>query len=182
MLNPAQARKRRRMIIVALAAVILAVAAALVVNALRDTVVFFHSPSEVQARLDDAKFNLRERRFRIGGLVEVGSVHKMADGTTMEFRVSDGAQSLAVRYTGLVPDLFREGQGVVAQGRLGADGVFAADEILAKHDENYMPPEVADALKKSGHWHPDGQGPHQSDVMPSVGPGYAPSYEYQEQP
>lgn len=152
MLNPAQARRRRRMIIVAVAAIMLAMAAALVVNALRDTVVYFHSPSEVTERLDDPKFRLRERRFRIGGLVEQGSVVKMPDGTTMEFRVTDGTASLPVRYTGLVPDLFREDQGVVAHGRIGDDGVFVADEILAKHDENYMPPEVAEALKKSGHW------------------------------
>jgi cytochrome c-type biogenesis protein CcmE len=159
MLNPAQARKRRRMIIVAVAAVILAVAAALVVNALRDTVVYFHSPSEVEARLDDPKFHLRERRFRVGGLVEEGSLVKLPDGATLEFRVTDGVASLPVRYSGLVPDLFREGQGVVALGRMGDDGIFVADEILAKHDEKYMPPEVADALKKSGYWQHDQQGP-----------------------
>ena len=90
-----------------------------------------------------------DRPFRVGGMVEKGSLKRRADGITVDFVVTDGARSVPVRYSGLLPDLFREGKGVVAQGRLGADGIFHADQVLAKHDENYMPPEVKDALKKT---------------------------------
>lgn len=151
-LSPARARKRRRLGVVIIAAAILGVAVALVLFALRDTVVFFFGPSEVISRLDDSKLRLQERRFRMGGLVEEGSVRRLEDGKTTEFRITDGPGAFTVRYTGLLPDLFREGQGVVAEGRLDDKGRFIADEVLAKHDENYMPKEVADALKKTGHW------------------------------
>ncbi|MDA5192712.1 cytochrome c maturation protein CcmE [Govanella unica] len=144
--------KRKRMTIVALAVLALGVAVALVLSAMRDTVVFFYSPSEVAARKSDPALNLTERNFRIGGLVEGGSVKKLEGGKTTEFAVSDGAELLTVRYTGHLPDLFREGQGIVAEGRLDDHGQFIASEVLAKHDEKYMPPEVADALKKAGRW------------------------------
>ena len=99
-----------------------------------------------------------ERNFRIGGLVETGSVARGNDGREVRFRVTDGVNTVQVAFTGALPDLFREGQGVVALGRLSTDGQFRASEVLAKHDEKYMPPEVADALKKSGHWQPEGAG------------------------
>lgn len=148
----ARLRKRRRLLMVAGGVVVLGIAAALVLNAFRDTVVFFYSPSEVAARLDDPSLNLADRRFRLGGLVADGSVAKLDDGVTTEFTVTDGAGDLRVRFTGMLPALFREGQGVVAEGRLQGPNLFIADDVLAKHDENYMPPEVADALKKTGHW------------------------------
>lgn len=140
-------RKKRRMTLVGLGMLALAGAAALVLTAFQDNLTFFYSPSDLRTK--DVP---EDRNVRIGGLVAEGSVEKTGDGATIRFRVSDGAHSVPVRYRGLVPDLFREGQGVVAEGRLGASGVFVADEVLAKHDENYMPPEVVDALKRSGEW------------------------------
>jgi len=143
--------KRRRLALLVAALVTLGVAAALVLSAFEDNLVFFNSPTDVvEKRLPP------DTRFRLGGLVEENSMKKEADGLTTVFRVTDMKHTIAVRYTGLLPDLFREGQGVVTDGRLGADGVFVASEVLAKHDENYMPPEVAEALKKSGHWLPEG--------------------------
>jgi len=124
----------------------LGIAAALVLNAFQSNLVFFLTPSQVAA--NEAP---RDRSFRIGGLVEAGSVARDRDGLTVRFRVTDTAQTIPVIYTGILPDLFREGKGVVAQGRIGSDGVFQAKEVLAKHDENYMPPEAAEALKKAGH-------------------------------
>ena len=124
----------------------LGVAVALVVNAFRSNLVFFFTPTQVAAQ--EAP---RDRAFRIGGLVEAGSVAREKDGLTVRFRVTDTAKTIPVVYTGLLPDLFREGKGVVAQGRIAADGTFKATEVLAKHDENYMPPEAAEALKKAGH-------------------------------
>ena len=124
----------------------LGLAAALVLNAFQSNLVFFFTPTQVAA--NEAP---RDRSFRIGGLVEAGSVAREKDGLTVRFRVTDTARTIPVVYTGILPDLFREGKGVVAQGRLGADGTFKASEVLAKHDENYMPPEAADALKKAGH-------------------------------
>ena len=122
----------------------LGVASALVLNAFQSNLVFFFSPSQVLA--NEAP---RERSFRIGGLVEQGSVQREAQGLTIRFTVTDLAQRVPVVYTGLLPDLFKEGKGVVAQGKLGADGVFRAEQVLAKHDENYMPPEAAQALKNA---------------------------------
>jgi cytochrome c-type biogenesis protein CcmE len=122
------------------------VAAALVLNAFQSNLVFFFTPTQVAAH--EAP---RDRAFRIGGLVEEGSVVREKDALTVRFRVTDTAKTIPVVYVGILPDLFREGKGVVAQGRIGPDGTFKASEVLAKHDENYMPPEAADALKKAGH-------------------------------
>ena len=124
----------------------LGVAAALVLNAFQSNIVFFFTPSQVAAH--EAP---RGRAFRIGGLVEAGSVTREGDALTVRFRVTDTARTIPVVFTGILPDLFREGKGVVAQGQLEPDGTFRASEVLAKHDENYMPPEAAEALKKAGH-------------------------------
>ena len=121
-----------------------AIAAALVLNAFQGNVVFFFSPSQIAAK--EAPL---EKTFRVGGMVETGSLKRQADGVTVVFVVTDTAKSIPVSYTGILPDLFKEGKGVVAQGRLGPDGVFRATEVLAKHDENYMPPEAAHALSKA---------------------------------
>ena len=122
----------------------LGVASALVLNAFQSNLVFFFSPSQVAA--NEAP---RERSFRLGGLVEEGSIQRDAQGLTVRFVVTDLAQKTPVSYTGLLPDLFREGKGVVAQGKLGPDGVFRAEQVLAKHDENYMPPEATEALARA---------------------------------
>ncbi|MBA4263521.1 MAG: cytochrome c maturation protein CcmE [Comamonadaceae bacterium] len=118
-------------------------ASALVLNAFRSNLVFFFSPTQVMA--NEAP---RERSFRVGGLVEEGSVQRDPQSLTVHFRVTDTAQAIPVSYTGLLPDLFQEGKGVVAQGKLGSDGLFRADQVLAKHDENYMAPEAAEALER----------------------------------
>ncbi len=136
--------KRGLAILVGLAS--LGIASALVLNAFRANLVFFFSPSQIAAR--EAPL---ERGFRLGGLVEQGSIRRSGKDLTVHFVVTDLARTVPVVYTGLLPDLFREGKGVVAQGRLGADGVFRADQVLAKHDENYMPPEAAEALEKARH-------------------------------
>ena len=140
-------RKTRRLYIVLAGLACLGAAAALVLTAFEDNIVFFHSPTDIVTKQVP-----KDRRLRVGGLVEKASVTREADGVTVRFRVTDTANTVQVAYKGILPDLFREGQGVVAEGRLGPDGVFRADEVLAKHDENYMPPEVAEALKKSGQW------------------------------
>lgn len=137
--------KHKRLVMIGGALGVLAIAAVLVLSALEQNIVFFHSPSDVAA-----KKVAPGKRFRIGGLVEKGSVKR--NGNAVAFRVTDGTAAVRVAYTGILPDLFREGQGVVANGALKPDGTFLATEILAKHDENYMPREVADALKKSGRW------------------------------
>ena len=139
--------KRRRLYFVIAGMALLGVAAGLVLYAMNDTLVFFYSPSELLAKQVPPG-----RTLRIGGLVETGSVARDADGTTVHFRVTDTAKTVAVVYKGILPDLFREGQGVVAEGTMSQDGVFVAAEVLAKHDENYMPKEVVEALKKSGRW------------------------------
>jgi cytochrome c-type biogenesis protein CcmE len=150
--------KHRRLGFVAAGVLLLAAAAGLVLYAMNDSLVFFYTPSEVQQKLQAKQIDL-DRPFRLGGLVEAGSVERDATGVNVRFRVTDTVDTLTVAYQGILPDLFREGQGVVAQGRLGADGVFTATEVLAKHDENYMPAEVAAALKKQGHWEgPEGYG------------------------
>ena len=125
-------------------ALIIAALIALVLAAFRDNLVFFFSPSQIAAK--EAPL---EKTFRVGGMVEKGSLKRQADGVTVVFVVTDTAQSIPVSYTGILPDLFKEGKGVVAQGRLGPDGVFHASEVLAKHDENYMPPAAADAIKQA---------------------------------
>ncbi|HET9577905.1 MAG TPA: cytochrome c maturation protein CcmE [Usitatibacter sp.] len=123
----------------------LGIAASLVLNAFQSNLVFFFTPTQVST--NEAP---RDRAFRMGGLVEEGSVTREKDGLTVHFRITDTARTIPVTYTGILPDLFREGKGVVAQGKLGPDGVFKASEVLAKHDENYMPPEAAEALAKAG--------------------------------
>jgi len=138
-------RTKRALWIVAGLAVV-GVAVALVLNAFRTNLVFFFTPSQVAAHEAPS-----DRTFRIGGLVESGSVERSNDALTVRFRVTDMAQTIPVVFTGILPDLFREGKGVVAQGKLGPDGTFHANEVLAKHDENYMPPEAAEALRKAGH-------------------------------
>lgn len=142
-------RKQRRLVMIGAALSVLAVAAGLVLYAMRDTIVFFYSPSDIAE-----KGLVPDQRVRLGGLVEEGSVDRSA-GATIQFKVTDTARSVTVSYTGLLPDLFREGQGVVVEGKLDRDGTFVADTVLAKHDETYMPPEVAEALKKQGVWQGD---------------------------
>ncbi|HYH86636.1 MAG TPA: cytochrome c maturation protein CcmE [Pyrinomonadaceae bacterium] len=125
---------------------VIGVAAALVLNAFQNNLVFFFSPTQVAAKEAPT-----QKAFRIGGLVQEGSIKREDDGLTVRFVVTDLANSMPVVYKGILPDLFKEGKGVVAQGRLGADGTFQAEQVLAKHDENYMPPEAADALKPNQH-------------------------------
>ena len=142
-------RKQRRLTLICGALAVLAIAAGLVLNALRDSIVFFSTPSMVaEKHIGPGK------RFRLGGLVQPGSL-KRGDNLAVNFSVADGSATLPVAYTGILPDLFREGQGVVAEGALDGSGTFRADTVLAKHDETYMPKEVADALKKQGHWKDD---------------------------
>ena len=136
--------RTKRIAMVAGGVTALAVAAGLILTAFQQNLVFFFTPSQVAAR--EAP---QGKTFRIGGMVEKGSVARQADGITVRFMVTDTAKSIPVVYRGALPDLFREGKGVVAQGRVGADGVFMANEVLAKHDENYMPPEAADAVKRA---------------------------------
>ncbi|ETR74718.1 cytochrome C biogenesis protein CcdA [Afipia sp. P52-10] len=139
-------RKQRRLVLIGGALGVLAIAAALVLSALRDSIVFFSTPSMV------AEKNIQPgQRFRLGGLVQSGSV-KRGEKLQVTFVVTDGNRDLPVAFTGILPDLFREGQGVVSEGTLDTAGIFRADTVLAKHDETYMPKEVADALKKQGHW------------------------------
>ena len=139
-------RRQRRLTLIGGSLAVLAVAAALVLNALRDSIVFFSTPEMVAEQHIPAG-----KRFRLGGLVEQGSLVR-GDNLAVSFDVSDGSAKLPVSYKGILPDLFREGQGVVAEGALDPSGVFKADTVLAKHDENYMPREVVETLKKQGHW------------------------------
>ncbi|HEY0439531.1 MAG TPA: cytochrome c maturation protein CcmE [Xanthobacteraceae bacterium] len=142
-------RKQRRLTLIGAALAVAALAVALVLTALRDSVVFFNSPTDVMAKgLGPGT------RIRLGGLVVPGSIAR-ADDLNVHFVVTDGNRQVPVSYRGLLPDLFREGQGVVTEGALDATGTFRADTVLAKHDETYMPKEVADALKKQGHWKDD---------------------------
>jgi cytochrome c-type biogenesis protein CcmE len=143
-------RKQKRLALVLAGMASLGVAAALVLTAFNDNLVFFYSPSDIAQ-----KHPVAGRTLRIGGLVEENSVAKLDGGKRIEFKVTDGAHDLPVGYTGVLPSLFREGQGVVAEGKLDAAGMFQAATILAKHDERYMPPEVVEALKKSGQWRED---------------------------
>jgi cytochrome c-type biogenesis protein CcmE len=136
--------RHKRLIAIVAGVALLGVAAGLVLNALQSNVAFFFSPSQVAA--GEAP---RDRAFRIGGMVQAGSVKRGKENLDVSFVVTDTAHNIPVTYKGLLPDLFREGKGVVAQGSLGADGVFRASEVLAKHDENYMPPEAAHALEQA---------------------------------
>jgi len=136
--------RHKRLVLIAAGLAAIAIAAALVLNAFRSNLVFFFSPSQIAA--GEAP---KDRAFRVGGMVETGSVRRQADGVTVRFVVTDTARSVPVVYKGILPDLFREGKGVVAEGRLGTDGVFRAEQVLAKHDENYMPPEAAHAVEQA---------------------------------
>ena len=140
-------RKRRRLLALVVGLGLLGAATAMVLAAFSSNLVFFYSPSDLAAKGIGPG-----RRIRIGGLVEEHSLQRTGDGQSVAFRVTDGKTNIAVTYTGILPDLFREGQGVVAEGRLRPDGVFSASTVLAKHDEKYMPPEVVEALKKAGRW------------------------------
>ena len=133
--------RHKRLALIAAGLVILGVVAALVLNAFQSNLVFFFSPSQVAS--GEAP---KGKSFRIGGLVKEASLHREADGVTVAFVITDTAQDIPVRYKGILPDLFKEGKGAVAQGKLGEDGQFTASEVLAKHDENYMPPEAAKAV------------------------------------
>ena len=134
--------RHKRIAIIASGVLCLGVATALVLNAFQSNLVFFHSPSDVLAGKAP-----KDKAFRVGGMVEKGSVKRVGDGLTVQFLVTDTVKTIPVAYTGTLPDLFREGKGVVAQGRMRPDGVFQASEVLAKHDENYMPPEAATAIE-----------------------------------
>lgn len=136
--------RHKRLLAIGLALAGLGIATALILNAFRSNLVFFFSPTEVAEGKAPT-----DRAFRIGGLVEDGSLKRQADGLTVSFVVTDTAHSIPVTYKGILPDLFKEGKGVVAEGRLGADGLFTATQVLAKHDENYMPPEAAHALEQA---------------------------------
>jgi len=136
--------RHRKLALIVLVVAVLGVAVALVLNAFNSNLVFFFSPTQVAN--GEAPTS---RAFRIGGLVEEGSIRREADGLTTRFVVTDTAKSLPVTYTGILPDLFKEGKGVVAEGRLGPGGLFAATQVLAKHDENYMPPEAASAIEQA---------------------------------
>src|SRR3989304_2004177 len=136
--------RHKRIALIAAGLAALGIALALILQAFQSNLVFFFTPTQVAAH--EAP---QGRHFRIGGLVEQGSVQRQSDGVTVRFVVTDTAKSVPVVYSGILPDLFREGKGVVAQGRLGADGVFSASEVLAKHDENYMPPDAAHAIEQA---------------------------------
>lgn len=154
-------RKQRRLVLIGSAVAVLALAVGLVLTALNDSIVFFNSPTDVvQKAIKPGE------RIRLGGLVETGTIER-GEKLAVRFVVTDGANAIKVTYTGLLPDLFREGQGVVTEGSMGADGVFRADTVLAKHDEKYMPKEVADALKKQGHWQGEGPPPTPQDTSAS---------------
>ena len=142
-------RKQRRLTLIGCALVVLAIAAGLVLNALRDSILFFSTPT-----MAAEKHIQPGQRFRLGGMVREGSLER-GDQLQVKFAVTDGNATLPVTYKGILPDLFREGQGVVTEGALDASGTFRADTVLAKHDETYMPKAVADELKKSGHWKDD---------------------------
>jgi cytochrome c-type biogenesis protein CcmE len=143
-------RKRRRLVLIGAGLAVLGLAAALVLSALRESIVFFNSPTDVvEKRVAPGT------RIRLGGLVKPGSIER-GDNLAVRFEVTDGNRAIKVAYQGILPDLFREGQGVVTEGALDQAGVFKADAVLAKHDETYMPKEVADALKKQGLWKENG--------------------------
>ncbi|MGE5128948.1 MAG: cytochrome c maturation protein CcmE [Sphingomonadaceae bacterium] len=143
--------RHRRLILIVVGLGLLGATAALVLNAFNKNLVFFFSPSQVADKEAPV-----DKTFRLGGMVEKGSLKRMPDGVTVEFLVTDTAKTIPVRYKGILPDLFKEGKGVVAQGKLDANGTFVASEVLAKHDENYMPPEAADAIARAQ----KGQLPH----------------------
>jgi cytochrome c-type biogenesis protein CcmE len=145
----AMTRRQRRITLIAVSLGVLALSVGLVLSALKDSIVFFNSPSDVMQ-----KHVAAGTRIRLGGLVSPGSLVR-SDNMQVQFQLTDGNHAVTVAYQGLLPDLFREGQGVVTEGALDTAGVFRADTVLAKHDETYMPKEVADSLKKQGHWKED---------------------------
>ena len=142
-------RKQRRLVLIGSGISVLALAAGLVLSALKDSIVFFNSPTDVIEKRIEAG-----TRIRLGGLVKPGTLAR-GEALTIRFEVTDGKSAIPVAYQGILPDLFREGQGVIAEGALDGAGLFKAQTVLAKHDETYMPKEVADALKKQGHWKDD---------------------------
>ena len=144
--------RKRRLVAVLLIVAGVGIASTIAFYSLQENLLYFQSPSDLAMQPIPPG-----RQFRLGGLVKPGSVSREQDGLATRFVVTDGPKDVTVEYVGILPDLFREGQGVVTEGRL-VDGVFVADEVLAKHDENYMPPEVADAIKQSGQWKGEGQG------------------------
>ncbi|WP_182085614.1 cytochrome c maturation protein CcmE [Aureimonas sp. ME7] len=156
-------RKRKRLATIFGMLAVLATAAGLVLTALSDSVAFFHSPTDIRNRMPDSS-----QRIRLGGIVETGSVERQAGGA-VSFRVTDTVESVPVAYVGLLPDLFREGQGIVAEGHLEGDGHFVADTVLAKHDETYMPKEVVDDLKARGIWKEGSVVPVADRVVPGAG-------------
>lgn len=157
-MSRARVRKRKRMTIVLSSLIMLGVAVSLVLFAFEDNIVFFYGPTDI------AQKNVGPgQHFRLGGLVVEGSVAKAEDGVTTLFEVTDGAEEVKVSYKGILPDLFREGQGIVAQGELNNDSLFIASEVLAKHDETYMPPEVVEAMKRAGTWKEEGEVDHSSE-------------------
>lgn len=139
-------RRHKRIAFILAGLSALGIATALVLSAFQENLVFFFSPSQVVAKEAPV-----DRTFRVGGLVQAGTLRRDSDGLTVRFTVTDTAQSIPVVYRGILPDLFKEGKGCVAQGRIGSDGVFHADQVLAKHDENYMPPEAGDAIDRAKH-------------------------------
>ncbi|WP_108051035.1 cytochrome c maturation protein CcmE [Bosea sp. 124] len=154
-------RKQRRLVLIGAAGAVLCLAAGLVLFALRDTIVFFYGPTEIAE-----KGVAPGTRMRLGGLVEQGSVAR-GPGQRVVFSITDSRTAIKVSYEGLLPDLFREGQGVVTEGVFEGAGRFRADSVLAKHDETYMPREVADTLKKQGHWQPGGGGAQAPQAPPA---------------
>ena len=158
-------RKQQRMILVLVAVLLLGGATALVMAALSDSVAFFATPTDIaEGKVD------RNKHFRIGGLVVDGSVKRLGSDGVVMFALTDQANEVEVSYQGILPDLFREGQGIVAQGKIGPDGTFVASEVLAKHDENYMPAEVAESLKQAGVWNEgDGHGDAVADPVETKG-------------
>ncbi|MEH6629190.1 MAG: cytochrome c maturation protein CcmE [Halopseudomonas aestusnigri] len=146
-------RKSRRMYIIVVAFALLASATALVLTAFEDNLVYFYSPTDLKTKQVTVG-----RSLRLGGLVEEGTFVKLEDGLSIRFSITDGAESVPVSYKGILPDLFREGQGVITEGSLNEKGDFIAHEVLAKHDENYMPAEVIEALKATGEWRGDEEG------------------------
>ncbi len=149
-------RKQRRLTLIGVAGCVLTIALGLVLYAMNDTIVFFNSPADVQAK------NVQPgTRFRLGGLVKEGSVQRSGN-QQVAFDIMDGESSVRVNFQGMLPDLFREGQGIIAEGALERSGIFKADSVLAKHDENYMPREVADTLRRQGLWQGDAKAPQQT--------------------
>ena len=145
--------RKKRLALVGLMLIGVGAGAGLILTSMSENIMFFKTPTQVAA--GDAP---SDRLFRMGGMVVQGSVRRPGDGLTVHFDLTDNENQITVKYTGILPDLFREGQGIIANGHMGPDGAFLAEEVLAKHDENYMPKDLADQLKQQGKWHKDGGG------------------------